>query len=57
MGGLRQSVIIRPQRLAAMVLSTGKVQGVGCPQSKAGTQLRGLQMHRLGHGQRYENPE
>jgi hypothetical protein len=40
-----------------MVLSAGQMQRVGCPQSKAGTQLRGLQIHRLGHGQRHENPE
>lgn len=40
-----------------MVLSAGWVQRIGGPQTKPGTQLRGLQIYRLGHSQRHENPE
>ena len=40
-----------------MVLSAGEVKSVGWPQIKAGTQLRGLQKHRLGHGQGREKLE
>jgi len=33
------------------------MEGVGRPKRKAGTQQCCLQVHRLGHGQRHENPE
>ena len=57
MRGLSQSVVICPQRFAAMVLSASQMEGVGRPKRKAGTQQCCLQVHRLGHGQRHENPE
>ena len=48
---LCETIVIRPQCIAAVVLSAGKVQRVRCPQTKVGAKLRGLQVHLLGHGQ------
>src|SRR5260370_28612602 len=49
---LRQPVVIRPQGVAAMVLSAGEVQRIRCLQTEMGTEPRGLQVHRHGHTQR-----
>jgi hypothetical protein len=41
---LRKAVVIRPQGIAAMVLRTGKVQGIRRLQAKAGAQFRRLKL-------------
>ena len=57
MRGLCQPVIVRPQGVAAMMLSASEVQRVRCPQTEVAAQLGGLQIHRLGHVQRGEPVE
>lgn len=51
MRGLRQPVVIRPQHIAAVILRASKMQCIRRPQTKVATELRGLQVHRLGHVQ------
>ena len=51
MRGLRQPVVIRPQGIANVVLRAGEMQCIRGPQTKVATELRGLQLDRLGHVQ------
>src|SRR5438067_13032408 len=57
MRGAHQTVVIRPQRVAAMLLGAGEVEGVRRAQPEAPAQLGSLQENRLRHGERHKSVE
>ena len=57
MRGAHQTVVIRPQRVAAMLLGAGEVEGVRRAQPEAPAQLGSLQENRLRHGERHKPVE
>src|SRR6185437_12586851 len=56
-GCLDEPVVIRPQGIATVVLRAGKMQRDRRFEAEMAAQLRGLQIHRLGHVQDRELPE